>query len=492
MNKAIRKTKILMASAEFGSLARTGGLADAVANLSAAVQDYGCDVRVLLPLYHSARHCAETARHIADVDHPFNAPPASILEIEVEPSVTVWLLACDPLFDRPGTPYCDREHKEWPDNYLRFGLLSFVAARIATWDIDDLWQPDVVQLNDWHCGLAAAFIRARFHADIPVIFTVHNLGYPGNFDMDIANVLEIPQEVRSTEGIEFYGSLSFMKAGLHYADEIVTVSETYAEEIKTPFYGFGFDGVIRSRLPHITGILNGVNYRHWNPATDENINSRYDSDHLENKSANRAILMNAFGIDPERCSFLIGFLGRMADQKGIAWLVEAAPQLIDMGVCLIFMGEGEPYHEQSVAQLVECYPARIAAQIGYEEKRERQIIAGCDAIIMPSRYEPCGLTQLYAMRYGTVPIVRRTGGLIETVKDANEVCDGNGIIFDPIPDDENAEIRGIVSAVARAMNIHKNEQEWRSLQTNGMAVRRSWETAAEKYFELYQRLLPSR
>jgi starch synthase len=428
--------------------------------LPPALRALGVEVDVLLPAY------AEVVRKAG------SAPEAARFtelgfDCVLRKSESMLLLDCAPLYQREGSPYQDPGGQDWPDNALRFGLLSKVAARLAE-------RYDVVHCNDWPAALTPVF------SPQPSLLTVHNLAFQGNFEPAWLGRLGLPHELFSIDKLEFHGRLSFLKGGLVSAGAINTVSPTYAREIQTEEYGCGMDGLLRSRAAALSGILNGIDLDVWNPASDPYLAQPYDADSLEKKAANKAALQRRLNLEVGG-DFLIGFVGRLTHQKGVDLIAAAANELAALPAQLAVLGTGERGLEGALAAVASRHAGRVAAALGFDEALAHLIEAGADIFLMPSRYEPCGLNQMYSQRYGTPPVARATGGLADTVADGE-----TGFLFD------RAEPAALAAAVRRAMAAWREAGRWREMQRTGMARDFSWRAAALRYARLYSSLARAR
>jgi starch synthase len=409
---------------------------------------------------------------------------ADIIETVTEAGrVTTWLVDCPELYQRPGTPYQDGAGLPWPDNHLRYGFFCRVAVELALGRAGLNWTPDVVHCNDWQTGLVPALLKLE-HSAPPTLFTLHNLAYQGVFSREQFIQLQLPDVLWSPDSLEYHGQFSFLKGGLVHADRINTVSPGYAGEIQTPTFGCGLDGVLRQRSSVLSGVLNGIDTELWNPATDDALVQNYTLDTLAQKQANKADLLRQFDLNIGIEAPLLGFIGRLVEQKGIDLLVEALPELLDAGAGIVMLGSGEPHFEQMLRTMEGQYPNRVALVVGYDEALSHRIEAGVDIFLMPSRFEPCGLNQLYSLRYGTIPVVHKCGGLADTVVDCTEetLADGtgNGFVF------EHADAAGLLYAARRAMAAYHDKTLWHSLQRNGMSLDLSWRQSALAYEQLYR------
>jgi starch synthase len=396
--------------------------------------------------------------------------------------VVVWAIDCPALYDRKGRgPYLDPQGVDWPDNHLRFALLSRAAAVLCENVAAFGWRPDVLHAHDWHAGLAAAYLHFRGGRRPATVFTIHNMAFPGIFPATVLPAIGLPPEAFAVEGAEFHGKVSFLKAGMHYSDRVTTVSPTYAREILGPEFGCGFDGVLSARSGDLSGILNGIDDRTWDPASDPLIARTYDAEHLGRKEQNKEVLYERFGLARTDMAPMVGVVSRFTRQKGIDLILEAIPSLLAMGAQVVALGEGDGDLEKGFADAAASWPGRVGFELGYDEALAHLIQAGCDMLLVPSRFEPCGLTQLSALRYGTPPVVRRTGGLADSVVDARDP-DGTGFVFD-FPTSS-----ALADAVSRAVAAYRKRRTWRALQRRGMERDFSWGRAAGEYRALYEEL----
>ncbi|MBL8348149.1 MAG: glycogen synthase GlgA [Rubrivivax sp.] len=473
--------RVLHVAAEVFPLVKTGGLADVVAALPAAQAQQGAEVRMLLPGLPSVMDGVQHARPVIDIGSCFGALRVRLLLARMPgTALPVYVLDAPYLYRRAGSPYGNHAGEEWPDNLQRFALLGWVAAHLAADDADLRWRADIVHAHDWHAALACAHVADHPAGEVRSVFTIHNMAFQGLFPLHDWPLLGLASRHMSPAGLEFHGQLSFMKAGLQYAHRITTVSPTYAREIATPEFGFGLDGAIRSRAGEVVGILNGVDAELWNPATDAAIPERYDLKRPQGKTTCRRALQAELGLAVDEKSLVLAVISRLSAQKGLDLLLAALPQLVAAGVQLVVQGGGDASLEAAFRMAQEVHPGRVHVHIGYDEARAHRIIAGADAIAVPSRFEPCGLTQMYGLRYGTLPIVRRVGGLADTVHDAATAL-GNGFVFD------EATPTALASAVQRAARLRATEpQAWTLMQERGMAADLAWAGSARRYLQLYQ------
>jgi starch synthase len=389
-------------------------------------------------------------------------------------------------FDRAGNPYLDQEGSPWQDNAVRFSLFARAVIAVSQDRSGLKWKPDILHCNDWQSALAPALLFRQSQRPVTV-FTIHNLAYQGLFPYETFVALHLPASLWSYEALEFHRQLSFIKGGLAFSDYITTVSPNYAREIQTPAFGCGLEGLLSYRQARLTGILNGIDIQEWNPATDPNLARNYDLDHLQNKRFNKTTLQKKVKLPPNPEIPLIGLIGRLVHQKGIDLVLKALPELLKKPVQLVLLGSGDSRYEASLRVWSNLYPQQFSIRIGYDEELAHLIEAGADIFLMPSRFEPCGLNQMYSLRYGTLPVVRKTGGLADTVVDATakNISDGTATGFTFLEPDSTA----MLTALFRALSLYKNNTAWKTMQRRGMRQDLSWESSARKYLKLYQRLL---
>ncbi|MBW7469868.1 glycogen synthase GlgA [Marinobacter sp. F4218] len=480
-------TRVLFATSEVYPLVKTGGLADVSASLPEALCRLGYDVNILLPGYPSAMAAASRTGTSPLAQFSIDGFKVTLVESRLPgTAVTIWLVDCPQLFGREGNPYQNDQGEDWPDNAQRFKLFAEVGARIAMGQAGLAWCPEIVHCNDWQSALLPVFLQA--YPERPgTVFTIHNLAYQGLFPQTTFAALGLPETLWRYDQLEFHGQLSFIKGGLVFSDRITTVSPGYAEEIQTPELGYGLDGLLRYRRPQLSGILNGIDTRTWNPEDDQYLDRHYGRDHLKNKRLCQTALLQTMGLAANGAA-LLGFIGRLVEQKGLDWLLSVMPPLLERGCQFAILGSGEARFEAPLKELARKWPAHVSLKIGYDEALAHRITAGCDLFLMPSRFEPCGLNQMYSLRYGTIPVVHAVGGLRDTVFDPADtgIDHANGFCFkspDPV---------SFLEAVERALDCHKNRKAWRRLQENGMAGDYSWTQSAVHYGELYQGILAER
>ena len=476
-------SNILFATSEVFPLIKTGGLADVAASLPRALIKLKHNVRIVLPGYASVmKAVAGDVKKVTvfDVDGESVTLWRTLLP---GTRVLVWLVDAPAFSERDGNPYCGPDGFDWPDNAQRFLLFAKVARLIALNQAGLDWPVDVVHCNDWQTGMIPALL-AQDNPRPATVFTIHNLAYRGLFSWDTFTSLGLPHELWHMDRLEFYGQFSFMKGGLVYADRVTTVSPTYAEEIQTPDAGNGLDGLLRHRQAVLSGILNGIDADEWNPGTDKHIAQTYNRRTLTNKEKNKVALQERSGLEVSEKP-LLGFIGRLVDQKGVDLILSNLPQLLSEGCQCVILGSGMKDYEERLAQLAQEFPEQLSVTIGYSEILAHQIEAGADIFLMPSAYEPCGLNQLYSLRYGTLPIVHAVGGLRDSVIDFAEPTqtDATGFMF------YQYTAHGLYNAIQRALAAFQDKKIWRMLQNNGMSKDLSWRRSAEEYGRLYGELL---
>ena len=479
--------KILFASSEVHPLMKTGGLADVSASLPAALAEHGQDVRIFMPAYRQCLQRIESSHTVATIKLDGYHLPVEIIETRLPGTeVIVWLLNSPYHFDRSGGPYSHPGGHDWEDNAARFALFCRAIVALAMDEAELNWKPDILHCNDWQTGLAPALLSLRENAP-HTIFTIHNMAYQGLFERPVFDALDLPESLWSIDGLEFYGLMSFMKAGLIFSDHITTVSPTYAKEICDAEFGYGLEGLLsyRAEQGRLSGILNGIDYQEWNPATDPYLRHHYSVKTPNRKKKNKQALQQQFYLPQSEQKLFIGLISRLVSQKGIDLSIEAITRLLEEGqdIQLICLGSGEADFEQALRVLRARFPDKVALTIGYDEKLSHQIEAGVDVFLMPSRFEPCGLNQMYSLRYGTLPIVRNTGGLADTVVDANDenrkIGIANGFCF------HEASAEALYETLERATALFQHPRIWRKLMITAMEGDFSWENSANIYIDLY-------
>ncbi len=475
--------KILSVASEIHPLVKTGGLADVAGALPGALAELGIAMRTLVPGYPAVMAAVGKAKTIATYAKLFGGK-AKVVEASAA-GLDLLVLDAPHLFDRPGGPYSDAAGQDWADNWKRFAALARAGADIATGGLKD-WKPDLVQVHDWQAGLLPAYLAFGDRPAPPSIMTVHNLAFQGRFDATIFAELGLPAGAMSVDGIEYYGGIGFLKAGLQAASAIVTVSPGYAAEIRRPEFGMGLDGLLNLRAGDLHGILNGIDPDVWDPQTDTNLKATYGARSLAKRAKNRKAIEKRFELDADE-SPLITVVSRLTWQKGLDLLAESLDRVVASGVRLALLGSGDQALEGAFLAGAARHRGRVGVVIGYDEALSHLLQGGADAILIPSRFEPCGLTQLYGLRYGCVPLASRTGGLADTIIDANDAALGagaaTGLLFEPGSAD------AMVDAIARMAALHADEALWAGIQKAGMAADLSWRKRAMQYAALYAKLL---
>nr|WP_298969191.1 glycogen synthase GlgA [uncultured Halomonas sp.] len=475
--------RILFVTTEITDFVKVGGLGDVSSALPRALAAHH-DLRVLIPAY---REMIQSEYEIVTVGHvPAFAglPACDIGQLTCRDGLILYVLLCPDLYEREGTPYGrgssgygDGQDEGWKDNDIRFARLSRAAADIALGNASLDWQPQLLHLNDWACGLAPAYMHWQGHS-IPTVFTIHNLAYQGVFDASRLEVLGIPEEAFNIDGIEYYGDLSFMKAGIVYASQVTTVSATYAQEITTPKFGCGLDGLLRCKAEQgrLSGIPNGIDDS-WDPRTDSHLIQAFSSNDWRGKRANAEYVRRHFGLTPSQGP-LFAVISRMVHQKGLDLTIEAAKAIVHAGGQIVFMGCGERHVEEALRKLAIRFPGAITAYIGFDEYQARCLFAGSDFLLMPSRFEPCGLSQMYAQRFGSLPIAHRTGGLADTIEDGV-----TGFLFDDM------QFGSYMHAIQRAFAVYKSTDLFNAMRGAAMTGRYHWKQSIVPYSKLYLQAL---
>ncbi len=490
--------KVLFVASEVAPWIKTGGLADVAGALPYALHELGVDVRVLVPAYPAlVGALTATPRVVAEIPPVGALPPARLLQVPAYAgpdgthSPPMLLVECAALYGRPGNPYLGADGKDWPDNDLRFGQLSRVAALLGT-DENPLasqrsspWRADVIHCNDWQSALAPVYLAQERKLHAASVMTVHNLAYQGLFPMARSAALGLAPESVSIDRAEYYGQISFLKGGLACATAITTVSPTYAEEIRGEALGFGLQGLLSARAAVLHGILNGIDTAYWNPVTDPYLAQRYDADTVAaGKRANKRALQAELGLPVDDAVPVLGTVGRVVAQKGFDLIVDAAEAILAMGAQIVLQGTGDAAIEARLKALAQRYPDRIAVRIAFDERVAHCIEAGSDMFLMPSRFEPCGMNQMYSQRYGTLPIVCRTGGLADSVTDCTPetLAEGSATGFSFHPPTADA----LVEAVGRAIAQYRSPRAWGTMQRTAMTRDFSWTASAKRYVEVYR------
>lgn len=479
--------KILFVVSEAYPLMKTGGLGDVSAGLAQALTALGDDVRVLLPGYHDSLKQAGTLKTLVEIALPSAAPVRLLETVLPGTRIKTWLIDFPPAYDRPGNPYQNALGQDWPDNAERFALLARVAVAICTGNTSLRWKPELVHCHDWQAGLVPVLLDNE-PGRPATVFTIHNLAYQGLFSYDTFLGLDLPAPLWSLDGLEFHGQMSFIKGGIAFADRVTTVSPTYAREIQTPEFGHGLDGLLRHRTAVLSGIINGIDTKVWNPQRDQMLIATYNAHRLGvGKAANKAALQKALGLANEARAPLLGIVSRLVHQKGIDLFLEALPVLLEKSLQCVVLGTGDSGYQRALSDMAQRHPNRLAVYIGYDESLAHRIIAGADLFLMPSRFEPCGLTQFYSLRYGTVPVAHRVGGLNDSIIDTNDITladdSATGVLFAP------ANSAALMHGVNRGLELFRQRRVWQALRRRGMRQDFSWRRSAEEYQRLYDELL---
>lgn len=482
--------KVLFVTSEVFPLIKTGGLADVSGSLPTALQALGVDIRILVPGYPAVLQSLTDLKLISLIDGLPHIGQAELLGGTIASSqVNVLVIKAPSLYERDGGPYADAQGIEWQDNPIRFGVLSKVAAILASnYSPLNTWRPDLVHCNDWQTGLAPAYMKLTEQAKAKSIISLHNMAFQGCYPPRWVTSLSLPSENFTIEGFEYHSQLSFLKAGIFYADGISTVSPRYAQEIQTTAFGFGLEGLLSKRSSEIRGILNGIEIDEWNPETDQYLIKNFSATNLAGKKQVKKALQQQLGLNIDAHAPLLGVVSRLTHQKGLDMLLPHLQNLINQGCQFALLGGGDPLLESAFLEIATNNPQNASVTIGYNERLSHQIMAGCDMFLMPSRFEPCGLNQLYGLAYGTPPIVNATGGLADSIIDADnthlESKTANGFVM------VEASAEGLIASVNRALDMFKNAPKlWKQLQTTGMKQDLSWDKSAQEYLALYQSLI---
>ena len=482
--------RTLHVCSEIFPVLKTGGLADVTAALPLALSRTNCDVRMLVPGFPAFVESIGEGHLVADLPPQFGAESLRLYYGKMpETGLGVYYIDAPGLYDRMGNPYIDMHGQPYPDNHRRFALLGWMAARIAE-GFDPYWRPQIIHGHDWHAGLTFAYIRAleqaRSQKVAGTVFTVHNLAYQGNFPGHVFSELGLPYEYYNPEEMEFFGQVSFLKAGLVYANKVTTVSPTYATEIREGELSCGLGGVIQTREQDIVGILNGIDTLIWNPSTDGALVTTYNARSITGKRICRLALQEEMSLDTQTAAPLFCVISRFASQKGLHLVLGAMDLMLERGGQIVIVGSGEYHLERAFSDYAEHRPRQVAVRIGYDELLAHRVIAGSDVILIPSRYEPCGLTQFYGLRYGTLPLVHRVGGLADTVTDSTPdnllLKTATGFTFDSF------DIPSIAEAIDRVFELFAKPKDWRSVQRQGMKKELGWKTSAQEYRKLYEEI----
>ena len=482
-----RKPSVLIIGSEAMPFAKTGGLADVLGALPPALARLGWDASVALPKYRGVSNGSVVEQFPVTVGG-FTRDVAFV-EAPLADGARAWLIDCPDLFDRDALYGADGT--DYTDNALRFAFLVRAALEFAS---RQATAPSLVHAHDWQAGLAPVYLKTLYATHpilraTPSVLTIHNLAYQGLFDGDWLPRLDLGWELLAIDRLEYWRRISFLKGGINYADIITTVSPRYAEEIQTPELGFGFDGILRMRRADLVGILNGIDTREWDPANDPNLPEPYGAEDLSGKKAAKAAVLARYGLASDEAAMkrpLIGMVSRMVDQKGFDLIAALADDLPRLDAGFVVLGTGEARYQDLWTALAAQFPDRIGARIGFDEGLAHLIEGGADIFLMPSQFEPCGLNQMYSLRYGTIPVVREVGGLADTVRDYSSAPKPNGFTF------REATPRALLDALTRALALFPNRRKWQALQRVGMPEDHSWDRSAEEYVKIYERALAAR
>lgn len=476
--------KVLFVASECAPFVKTGGLADVVGAVPKALKQVGVAARVMLPLYPALQKIAATGTRVWHAEN-LHGGPAQLIAVRAE-GLDLLLLDAPHLFDRPGNIYLDADGTDWADNAFRFGGLAQVAAVVADQGLDE-WKPDLVHVHDWQAGLVPAYLHQMPRDTPPCVLTIHNIAFQGLFPSEMMVPLGLDPDLYDQSGVEFWGHLGFLKAGCVYAEKITTVSPTYAREVMSPAFGMGLEGVLNARHADVSGILNGIDLDVWNPETDTDLVAPYSVRRLSAKQKNRDAVIARFGLTPPENAPLFCVISRLTTQKGVDVLLEALPALVSRGSTLAVLGSGDRELESGFVAAAHRYPGSVGVIIGYDEALSHLMQGGSDAILIPSLFEPCGLTQLYGLRYGTIPVVARTGGLADTVIDANEAalaanC-ATGIQFAPVTS------QALSHAIDHTCDLFAQPKVWAGMMRRAMRHPVGWETSSTAYDAIYRDML---
>lgn len=479
--------RILFASSEVAPFAKTGGLADVSGSLPAALASLGHKVVVVMPFYRTVKEGDHNIKqHDKFLTLPFKGQrlTAQVYTTMMSGDIPIYFIQREEFFDRSGLyGTSEGDYFDNPERFIFFSRCVVELNRLIG------FEPNIIHCHDWQTSLVPAYLKS-LHKNDPYfrnmrsVLTIHNLAYQGVFPKEFMSISELPPELFSIRGLEYYGKMNFMKGGIVFSDLITTVSVKYAQEIQTPEYGYGMDGVLKDRREHLYGILNGVDYSLWNPKTDPHIASNYDEKDISGKKNCKEELKQIYGLKGSDEFPVIGMISRLADQKGFDILAEAMEHLLRLDICLVILGTGDAKYEKQFAELAKKHPGHLGVKIAFDNTLAHKIEAGSDMFLMPSKYEPCGLNQMYSLKYGAIPVVRATGGLDDTIKEFNpETGKGTGFKFNAYSSME------LVKAVKRAVYIYRNKLLWEKLVKNAMKQDFSWQKSAYKFEEVYKKAL---
>ena len=477
--------RVLSVASEIYPIVKTGGLADVAGALPTALKTEGVEMRTLVPGYPAVMKALGQTSEISSLPNFFGGNARLLGGSHGE--LDLFVLDAPHLYAREGNPYVQSDGTDWPDNAFRFAALARAAAYIGLGTVPG-FVPDVVHGHDWQAGLMPAYLLYSHQPHPVTVMTVHNMAFQGRFPRDLLGPLGLPPESFSIYGVEYYGDISFLKAGLQFADRITTVSPTYAVEIQSDEYGMGLAGLLRQRAGDLSGILNGIDTAVWDPATDPALPANYSVERLEARAANKAALQRRMGLKVSADAFLLGVVSRLSWQKGLDLLLACLPTFASGGMQLALLGDGDADLRDAFRAAAAGDPGHIGVVTGYDEQLAHLIQAGCDALVVPSRFEPCGLTQLCALRYGAIPIVAAVGGLADTVRDESAAGpDATGFTFSPVTA-ENLD-QAVRRAAAAFFASRSHASNWPRMQLNGMLTDVSWRHRAGRYAELYRSLV---
>ncbi len=474
--------EVLSVTSELYPLIKTGGLADVAGALPAALAGSGVTMRTLVPGYPAVLGKMKGGREVARFDDLFGVT-GRLVAGRVE-GLDLIVLDAPALYDRPGNPYMGPEGWDWPDNWKRFAALSWVASELGLGLVEG-YRPQVIHAHDWQAGLVPAYVKYGPSSTLKTVMTVHNMAFQGTFGAEIFAQLRLPGHAFSVEGVEYYGGVGYLKAGVECADVVTTVSPTYAAEIRTPAFGMGLEGLLNNRAATVFGVLNGIDMDAWNPATDPALAQNYTPSSIQGRLANKRAIQEAFGLDAADGP-LFAVVSRLTWQKGIDLLAANIDMIVAEGGQLAVLGSGDAELENAIRAATQTYPGKVGLVTGYNEALSHLVQGGADVLMVPSRFEPCGLTQLYALRYGAIPLVSRVGGLNDTVIDSNVAAlsaeVSTGVQFAPPSEDALAD------AIRRTLALYADEKSWKKMQRRGMKSDVSWATSAARYAQLYATL----
>lgn len=477
--------RVLFATTELFPIMKVGGLGDVSAALPAALRALNTDVRLILPRIPAYAEAILDQRLVCELGSFIHDEPVRIYRGRTPDSdLVTYLVDCPALYQRPGTPYSDGYGVEWSDSHIRFATFAWAIANLK----DGHWQAELIHGNDWHTGLVPLYLRAHGARRPAFLFTIHNLAYQGLFDLAQAHSLQLPADVFSEQGGLHHQQLSFLKTAIRYADHITTVSPSYAREIQSAPQGCGLEQWLRQRSDRLTGILNGVDYEVWNPANDAHLAFAYSLIDPRPKSSNKTVLQVSHGFTISKEKMMVAVVSRLAAQKGLDILLAALPRLFNLPLQFLLVGTGDANLERDFTDFAKRHNDAMAVHWGHHEDWAHKVIAGADVVLVPSRFEPCGLTQLYGLRYGTLPVVHRVGGLADTVVDANtqNLAQGlaTGFCFD------EPSVPALIGALERALAVFHQPAQWQAMQVQAMRRDFSWDQSAEHYLHLYRHYMP--